>query len=155
MNEINDFTKVRGDLHIVLRDEHGNIKEDRLETNLVVNTGLAFITSRMYDGTTGVMSHMGVGSGSTAAAGTQSALVTELGRSALYSTTRVTTTVSNDAIQYVATFGAGVGTGSLQEAGILNAASAGTMLSRVIFGVITKGAADTLTITWKVTIAAS
>jgi hypothetical protein len=29
------------------------------------------------------------------------------------------------------------------------------MLSRVIFGVITKGAADTLTITWKVTIAAS
>jgi hypothetical protein len=63
----------------------------------------------------------------------------------------VTTTVANDAIQFQATFPAGTGTGALTEAAILNAASAGTMLNRVVFSVINKGALDSLTITWKIT----
>ena len=42
------------------------------------------------------------------------------------------------------TFAAGAATAALTEAGVFNAASAGTMLDRVIFPVINKGAADTL-----------
>jgi hypothetical protein len=72
---------------------------------------------------------------------------------ALTSTTQVTTTVTGDAIQYVATFPAGSGTAALTEAGIFNAASVGTMMARTVFAVINKGALDTLTITWKITIA--
>jgi len=53
----------------------------------------------------------------------------------------------------VASWAAGDGTGALVEAGILNAASAGTLLARVVFSVINKGAADTLEITWTLTIA--
>ena len=69
----------------------------------------------------------------------------------------VTTTVTNDAVQYVATFAANVATGPLNEAGIFNATTAGTMLCRTVFGggssgVINKGANDTLTITWKITV---
>jgi hypothetical protein len=107
----------------------------------------------MKDATATAMSHMAVGSGSVAAAAGNTALGSELGRVTLTSTTIVTTSVTNDAVQYVATFNAGTGTGAVTEAGILNAASAGTMLCRTVFAVINKGALDTLTITWKVTVA--
>lgn len=60
---------------------------------------------------------------------------------------------TKESAQYVATFGPGVGTAAITEAGIFNAASAGTMLARTAFPVINKGALDTLTLTWKVTVA--
>ena len=149
---LKDAINANGTLVIELRDENGNVKE-QFEKNLVVNTGLAFIASRMKDATATAMSHMAVGSGTVAAAAGDTALGTELGRVALTSTTIVTTTATDDSIQYVATFDAGTGTGAVTEAGLFNAASAGTMLSRTVFPVINKGALDTLTITWKITVA--
>ena len=91
---------------------------------------------------------MAVGSSSTAAATSQTALGTELGRVALDSTSRATNTIT-----YVATFPAGTGTGSITEAGILNAGSTGNMLCRTVFGVVTKASGDTVVITWNVTVA--
>lgn len=149
---LKDAINANGTLVIELRDENGNVK-DQFEKNLVVNTGLAYIASRMKDATATAMSHMAVGSGTVAAAAADTALGTELGRVALTSTTIVTTTATDDSIQYVATFDAGTGTGAVTEAGLFNAASAGTMLSRTVFPVINKGALDTLTITWKITVA--
>lgn len=149
---LQDNIKTKGTLTLVLTDENGNVKQQD-EHNLVVSTGLAYIASRMKDATATAMSHMAVGAGSTAAAAANSALGNELGRVTLTSTTIVTTSVSNDAVQYVATFGAGTGTGAITEAGIFNDATTGTMLCRTVFAVINKGALDTLTITWKVTVA--
>ena len=147
---LNENIKARGEVTFVLKDEHGDVKET-FSKNLVVNVGLAFITSRLIGTTAAVMSHMAVGSGATAPAAANTALGTELGRVALSSSTQVTTTVANDAVQYVATFGAGVGTGAIAEAGLLNAASAGTLLARTTFAVVNKGALDSLSITWKIT----
>lgn len=144
--------KATGQVSFVLTDENGNIKQQDSK-NLVVDPGLAFIASRMIGTTPAVMSHMAIGTGTTAAADAQTALVTESARVALTSSTVVTTTVANDSVQYVATFGPGVGTAAITEAGIFNAASAGTMLARTVFAVINKGALDTLTLTWKVTVA--
>jgi hypothetical protein len=62
------------------------------------------------------------------------------------------TTVTSNAVAYVATFPAGTDTGAVTEAGILNASSNGTLLCRTVFSVINKGAADTLGITWTVTV---
>ena len=149
---LKDNIKTKGTLTLVLTDENGNVKQQD-EHNLVVSAGLAYIASRIKDATASAMSHMAVGSGSVAAAAGNTALGSELGRVTLTSTTIVTTSVANDAVQYVATFAAGTGTGAVTEAGILNAASAGTMLCRTVFPVINKGALDTLTITWKVTVA--
>lgn len=149
---LQDNIKTKGTLSLVLTDEFGNVKQQD-EHNLVVSPGLAYIASRMKDATATVMSHMAVGAGSTAAAAGNSALGNELGRVTLTSTTIVTTSVANDAVQYVATFGAGTGTGAITEAGIFNDAVTGTMLCRTVFAVINKGALDTLTITWKVTVA--
>lgn len=149
---LQDNIKTKGTLTLVLTDENGNVKQQD-EHNLVVSTGLAYIASRMKDATATAMSHMAVGAGAAAAAAANAALGSELGRVALTSTTIVTTSVTNDAVQYVATFPAGTGTGAITEAGIFNAPSAGQMLCRTVFAVINKGALDTLTITWKVTVA--
>jgi hypothetical protein len=149
---INETIKARGLVAFTLVDENGNTKESGTH-NLVVDAGLAFIASRMKDATAAVMSHMAVGTGTTAASDAQTALVTEAARVALTSTTIVTTTVTNDSVQYVATFNPGTGTGALAEAAVLNAASGGSMLARTVFPVINKGALDTLTITWKVSVA--
>ncbi len=149
---INEKIRATGQVSFVLTDEHGNIKQQDSK-NLVVDAGLAFIASRMIGTAATVMSHMAVGTGTTAAADAQTTLVTESARVALTSSTQVTTTVANDSVQYVAAFGPGVGTAAITEAGLFNAASAGTMLARTVFPVINKGALDSLTLTWKVTVA--
>jgi hypothetical protein len=150
---VKDNVKAKGIVHFVLTDANGNIKE-QIEENLVVDTGLAYIALRMKTADLPTaMSHMAIGTGTTAAAAAQTALITEVARVALTSTTAVTSTVANDATQYVATFAAGTGTGAITEAGIFNDATTGTMLCRTNFAVINKDANDTLTITWKITIA--
>lgn len=149
---ISENIKAKGLVSFLLVDQFGNIKQEE-EQNLVVTTGLSYLISRAKDATATAMSHIAVGTGTTVAATTQTALVGEVARVALTSTTQVTTTVTGDAIQYVATFPAGSGTAALTEAGIFNSASVGTMMARTVFAVINKGALDTLTITWKITIA--
>ena len=140
-------TKARGKLTVEIKDKHGNVKETREATNLVVSAGLDFIASRMKDATATAMSHMAIGTGNTAAASGDSSLGTEAARQALTSTT-----VNNNAVSYVASFAAGTGTGAITEAGILNNSTGGTLLCRTVFSVVNKGASDSMTITWTITI---
>lgn len=142
-----DSIKVTGAPHIVLRDSLGNIKTDFTVPNLVVSSGKTFLAARAV-GTPTVMSHMSIGTGNTAPAGSQTTLTTEIARVALTSGTS-----SGNVITYVASFPAGVGTGSITEAGIFNASSAGTMLARTTFGSVNKDVGDSLTISWSITIA--
>jgi hypothetical protein len=108
----------------------------------------------MVGTTDAVMSHMGLGSDTTAAAAGDTDLGSLLGtRKALDSATRSGS--SNESIIYVATFDPGEGTGAVTEAGIFNASTAGTMLCRTVFPVVNKQAADTLQITWTLTLSAS
>jgi hypothetical protein len=150
---INDNISVKGVVSFVLKDAEGNIKEQH-KHNLVVRTGLAYIVSRMKDASAGVMTHMGLGTSTVAAAATDTTLGAEVAnsRALLASTTVVTTTFTNDSLQYVAAFPAGTATGALTEAGIFSASSGGTMLARTVYPVINKGSLDTLTITWKITV---
>ena len=115
--------------------------------NLVVDTGKDYVASRMKDTTKNAMSHMAVGSNSVSPGASNTTLGAELNRQALTSTTVVDNTVT-----YVATFGPGEGTGSVVEAGIFNAASGGDMLCRTIFGAINKASEDSMTVTWVVTV---
>lgn len=145
--------KLAGNLHIVVLDEQGVVKEERFEKNLIVNVGKAFITSRIIGASSAVMSHMEVGTNNTGAAGGNTTLgaAVAASRTALTSSTQSTVTVTNDSVTFACTFGPGVGTGALTEAGIFNNSSGGTMFCRTVFSVITKGAGDTLTINWTIT----
>jgi hypothetical protein len=143
---LNELFKLTGKVHVTLTNEHGEVIEQRA-TNLVVTTGKNFTASRMVGTASDIMSHMAVGSDNTAAAVGNTALGAELGRVSL-----TAGTASGNVVTYTATFGAGVGTGGIQEAGIFNASSGGTMLCRVVFAVVNKGANDTMAITWTVTV---
>ena len=145
----NDAIKMTGNLKLVLTDEHGNVKQEEEVKNLVVTVGKGFIASRMKDATATAMTHMEVGTGTTAAAVGDTTLQTAVASSRV---TLTSTTVTTNNVAYVATFPAGTGTGALTEAGLFNASSSGTMLCRTVFSVINKGAADTLGITWTVTV---
>ena len=148
----NDALKMTGNLKLVLTDEHGNVKQEEEVKNLVVTVGKNFIASSMTKTTTNspaAMTHMEVGTGTTAAAVGDTALQTPVASSRV---TLTSSTVTTNNVAYVATFPAGTGTGALTEAGIFNASSSGTLLCRTVFSVINKGAADTLGITWTVTV---
>lgn len=147
---MNDGLKLRGDVALVLRDKDGNVKDERNIKNLIVDSGLNFICDRMKNDET-AMTHMALGSGSTAAAAGDTSLGSQLGsREALDSDT-----VSSNTITYTSSFEAGDATGAVTEAGIFNAASGGTMLCRTVFAVVNKSADDSLSVTWQITLTAS
>ena len=140
-----------GELKIVVTAPDGTVKHEQEVKNLVVTAGLGFIASRMAGTSAAVMSHMAIGTGSTAAAAGNTTLGTESARVALASTTP-----TGAAVAYVATFPAGTPASltAITEAGLFNASSAGTMLCRTVFSVVNKDAGDTMSITWTVTMAA-
>ena len=145
MSNINDQLKMKGSLQIRLNDE-----VVREVDNLVVTAGKGYVASRMKSDASGgsaIMSHMGIGSGSTSAAAGDTALGSQLGRVALTSTG-----ISGAVLTYTASFAAGTGTGAVTEAGLFNASSSGTMLCRTVFSVVNKGSSDSMTITWTVTV---
>ena len=151
---IKDQTGFRGEVHILVKSKlTGLVKHDVLIKNLVVNSGLSYVSQRMLENTVPVMSHMAIGTAGTAAAGAQSGLIAEAGsRVALVSATPVTTVVTNDSVQYIAMFEDGNPNAltAIMEAGLFNAATNGVMLARTTFPVINKDVDDTMTITWKI-----
>jgi len=137
-----------GTPEIFLHDEFGNLKDYRKDDNLVVTVGREWIVARMA-GTPAIMSHMGIGTSTVAPIAGHTALQTPIGtRAALDEAANV----SGATISYKSTFAPGNGTGAITEAGIFNASTAGTMLSRVTFNVVNKAAGDTMTIIWNITI---
>lgn len=148
-NEVaQDFLKIEGNLIIIKTTGDGI--QDRIEhKNLVVSVGKTNIAARMSGNTAAVMSHMAVGTGSTAAVVGNTTLETELARVAL---TVQGGTPSSNTVTYSASYPAGTGTGALTEAGIFNDVTTGTMLCRTVFPVINKQAADSIVITWVISI---
>ena len=108
---INDNLALTGALTIAINNEV--VQKTK---NLVVTSGKEWVAKRMA-GQDSNMTHMAIGTGTTAAAAAQTALVTELERNAM---TVSGGTVSTNTIEYAATYAAGDGTGAITEAGIFD-----------------------------------
>jgi hypothetical protein len=142
--------KITGHVDIVVTDKDGNVKDTRSVKNLVVTAGKEFIAASMLKTTTNspvAMTHMAVGSGTTAAAIGNTGMESQLGRVSLASAS-----ASGAVVTYTASFPAGTGTGAITEAGILNNSTGGTLLCRSVFSVVNKGSDDAMSITWTVTV---
>lgn len=139
--------KLTGDVHITRYNEVGDQTGEWDFKNLVVTTGLEWVASRMVSNTPAVMKYIAVGTNAAAPALNQTALFGELTRVAV---SPVGGSVSGSTITYTAEFGPGVGTGTLQEAGILQESAASAMLSRVTFASIVKAASDTIMVQWTI-----
>jgi hypothetical protein len=140
--KVNDH--IKHNVKLVLRDQFGNIKKEVDITNSVQTAGKNMIADRLLASPTlGVPTHMAIGTGT----GGTTALTTELDRNALTSKIR-----SNAVVTMQGDWAAGDGTGAITEAGIFDASSAGNMHTYTSFSVINKGALDTLSIVWTLTI---
>lgn len=134
-----------------LRDEAGNLKHFDQVHNTVTNPGLYGLMDQcLASPTLAKAGWMEVGTG-TGGTTTLNAYVAD-SRTALSTITR-----TNAAVTFPCTFGAGVGTGALTEAGVFGVVTQNTapMWLYASFDVINKAAGDSLTVTWTFTAAAA
>lgn len=146
---MSETIKMKGSMTAVLKKANGDVQTVRKD-NIILNAGFDFICDAIGNASSrpSAMGYIAVGSGTTAAAAAQTALVTEITRKAA----TYTHTAGTKVMAFSATFGAGVGTGAVTEAGVVNAASGGTFLDRLTFAVINKGVDDELTMTFQFTL---
>jgi len=141
---LNDKLSLTGALTISV---NGEVVRDI--DNLVVTTGKALVATMLQGGSPTPITHMGVGTGAVAAAIANTALGNEVDRNAVSPSGGA---ASGAIVTYTGTWAPGDGTGALTEAGLFTASSGGVMLCRTVFPVVNKGADDTVTIVWAVTI---
>lgn len=144
--------KLRGDVVYRLYGPDGKLKDVRHVSNLIVDSGFDLICDSIGKsaGRPAATEFIAIGTGTTAAATSQTLLVTEVARQAgTYAHTAGTKVYT-----LVTTFAAGTGTGAITESGMFNVitANTATMLNRQVFAVINKGALDSLQVTWTVTL---
>lgn len=132
----------------------GNWSTAKVVKNTTTNAGFAGVAGRINaSGSPAQFDYIAVGTGTTAAAATDTALGTELATNGLSraqgTTSLVTTTQTNDTAQVTETFSV-TGSSAVTEAGLLNASSSGTLLARQVFSAINVVSGDSLQITWKI-----
>lgn len=112
---------------------------------LLVNAGRATLSGLLAASTS---KFIGIGTGNTAEAATQTALVTEVESRATGTQTQQTTSVTNDTYQAVGTITA-TGSRAVVESGVFDASTTGNMLVRGVFSVINLATSDSIQVTWK------
>lgn len=141
-------TQGEDNVQLVVRGPDGKVKQTESCHNLITTVGLNGIADQLVASPSiSKPTHMAVGTGTNAAAVGDTTLQTELDRNALTSKTR-----SGAVVTIVADWAAGDGTGALTEAGLFDASSSGNLYARSVFSAVNKGASDTLTITWTITV---
>ena len=140
-----------GRYFIRLYGSDGELKQSIDGPNVVCTNGKEFLASFLKSAalaaSTFTMKYLAIGTDGTAANAANTALNTEVARQ-----TGTASYVSNQIYQITATFATGSGTGAIQEYGILSSSSGGTLLSRDVEPIINKGASDTLTVIWQMTV---
>jgi len=123
--------------------------------NIITNAGLAAIIRLVFAGLTETkFGYLAIGTGTTAEAATDTALVAEVKRKAA-TISQTTTTITGDTALVSATFSKAdglSGTQNICEAGIFNAAAGGILLARKTFACVPLNwdAGDSITINYYV-----
>jgi hypothetical protein len=154
--KMEEKTMLKGWFKIDHFDKAGNLIEAVETPNAVMNLGFKEVALLIGTDTTSgatAFDYIAVGTGTTAATATDTALETEITDTGLTRAagtgTNVTTTVDYDTFQLVKSFSP-TGAKAVTESGVLNASSGGILLCRQTFSAINVTDGDTLTITWKV-----
>ncbi|MDE2105600.1 MAG: hypothetical protein KGL39_50705 [Patescibacteria group bacterium] len=119
-----------------------------ISTQLVDTSGVNYLASLLASGSANTMYYHATGTGTTAAAITDTALVTEVG-------TRATGTHTSSTNVYttIGTCTPG-GTYAITEWGCFSASTAGTLLDRAVFAAINVTSADSIQFTFNLTLPA-
>lgn len=122
-------------------------------SNVIVNGGKQAVAQLLRDAAGSPFSHIGVGTGTTAAAATDTGLETAITDSGLAraaaTTSEVTTDVTGDTARFLKLFSV-TGTKAVTESVVFNNPSGGTPLCRQVFSAINVVNGDSLQITWDI-----
>lgn len=124
-----------------------SVEGDNVVTTVGKEWLASFLSSAAAGAATMTAKYCAIGSDSTAEAVGNTAMGTELAR-----TTGTVSYISGGIVQVTATFPAGTGTGSVYEYGLFSSSTGGTLISRDTEGLITKGASDSLTVVYQLTL---
>lgn len=163
VNMIDEQVKAIGQLTIVKTDGITGETTTTVTPNMIVTLGKQYIAGRLKQTPQAVMTCMAIGTGTVAADLADTQLGTEVlataynnGVSRPLLTSPDNPSQAGAVLKYVCTFGTSTtpGTYAITEAGIFDnvTRAAGTMMARTVFGVVTKTASDTITISWSLTI---
>lgn len=151
-----ESVKLVGEIHMVLKDRKGNLREDRLIKNTITTVGKAQLARLMVldvAGTAFDYIAIGVGTPGATTLGSESSTNGGTRRGGADVTGSITTTtLTDDTAQFLTTF-TFTGNLALTEEGIFNAASGGCLLASQQFAVLNVADGDTLQITHKIKVA--
>lgn len=128
---------------------------------MIVNAGRAVVSARLYGTASAAYGSIGMGTGTTAASATDTALQTGVKgdgtgdggahaiATASVTASSVTTTVTNDTAQFVGTVSI-TATIAVTEAGLFNADTNGTMLTHDVFTAVNVVSGDSIQFTYKI-----
>lgn len=143
---------IKGQIDFKITRVDGSVEEFTVY-NAIMNVGFAQLALLAGDASAVPFTYLEVGTSSTAVAASQTALqaaITDTGLARASATvSRVTTTQTNDTLQLVYTWTA-TGTKAIEEIGVFNASSAGTMLARALTSTTTVNNGDEFQATYKV-----
>lgn len=141
----------KGRYFATLYGPDGQVKQHVEGDNVITSVGkeylASFLKSAAAAASTFTMRYLAVGTDTTAESASDTNLNTEISRQS-----GIVSYVSNQIYQITATFATGSGTGAITEYGVFSSSSGGTLLSRDIESVINKGASDTLTVIYQMTL---
>jgi len=139
-----DQFKLKGYLTLLKFDKNGLCVDETRLSNLIVDQGLEF-TSKLLNGvSTDAFKYVAIGSNDTAAAVSDTALNTE------EEIMLATATYEADFKSKLTAIFTFTGTVTIKEAGIFDAASSGSLLSRVVFADKTFEDGESLGVIWTI-----
>jgi hypothetical protein len=146
-----DPVTLKGKYFVTLYGPDGSVKERAETDNVVTTVGKewlsSFLSSAAAAAATNTARYAAIGTDATAEVVGNTGMGTESARH-----TGTVSYVSGAIVQVTATFATGVGTGDIVEYGMFTSSTGGTLISRSTKSGIAKGANDTLTVQWQLTL---
>lgn len=148
-----DTIKLRGCIEIALKDVVGNTLKTIKKDNTVVTVGRRWVLQQLESvdhATAQNISHIAVGTSTTAPATGDTALGSENTRKAINSFATSNLTSNPPSWQAQVSFNTNEANTTLGEVGLFNSSSGGTMLARATFATINKTTSNTLSISYTI-----
>ena len=166
-NKLSDGSMFLGHLELVAKDSNGDIKAYRQTDNIVTTVAKNCAAIRIFGamgggnatqgtacgGATSTFNYIGLGTGTATELATDTALTAASGSRLQDTTKGLLNATANPYVTLQQTFTPGAKT--IAEAGVFDASgtSGGHMFAHKTFAGIPLGATDTLTVTWRITLA--
>lgn len=133
---MNEALNMEGKIRLQVFTKDGELKDDTgWIKNIITNAGKAQLALLAGDASATPFTYLAVGTSATAVAATDTTLTAEIVDTGLAraagTVSRVTTTVTDDTLQVTYTWTA-TGNKTVEEVGLFNASSAGTMLGHAL-----------------------